>query len=103
MTEQGFEIKVISCGGEMIEGIKTKVFPRDSRWSYLKYAKAANREAMDFKPDLVHVHYAGGFGIWGNRIKSLPYLLSVWGTDIIDLPERFYFRYFIKKNLKKAQ
>lgn len=102
LTDRGYEMKVISCGGDKIESIPTTVFPRDSRWAYFKYAKAAAREAMEFKPDLVHVHYAGGFGLWGNKIKKIPYLLSVWGSDIVDLPEMPHYRFFIKRSLKKA-
>ncbi|NOY89396.1 MAG: glycosyltransferase family 4 protein [FCB group bacterium] len=102
LAERGYDIKVISLGFEPIEGIETVVFPRKGKWSYYRYAAQAVREAKKFQPHLIHIHYAGGFGLWGLKAKFHPTLVSVWGADVIDLPHRFFYGYFIRKILKKS-
>lgn len=101
LTEKGCKVKVISLGGEPINGIETVVFPRISRYSYLKFAKQTALEAIKFNPDIVHVHYAGGFSLWGLKTKGIPLVVSVWGSDI-NMYNGFFKRYYIKKALKKA-
>jgi len=34
------------------------------------------------KPDLLHAHYASGYGTLGRLCKYHPYVLSVWGSDV---------------------
>lgn len=34
-------------------------------------------------PDLVHSHYAWGFGIWGAATGVHPFVVSAWGTDVM--------------------
>jgi len=35
------------------------------------------------QPDLVHSHYAFGFGIWGAASGAHPLIVSAWGTDVM--------------------
>lgn len=102
MTERGFEIRVVSLGGEPIEGIDTVILPLRGRLSYHLHARTAAARAHEFKPDLIHVHYAGGFGVWGRQCHDLPLLVSVWGADIIDLPQKFLQRQIIRRTLRRA-
>jgi glycosyltransferase involved in cell wall biosynthesis len=67
----------------------------------LKYAKQAVNEANKFNPDLVHVHYAGGFSLWGLKTKNIPMVISVWGSDI-NMPIGYFRSRYIKKALKRA-
>lgn len=100
--ERGYEIKVVSLGGEPIDGIKTVILPRHGKLSYIRQALGAGREARKLKPDLIHVHYAGGFGLWALIIKFQPIMVSVWGADVIDLPHQWFYRLLIRQILKKA-
>jgi len=101
LSDKNCEVKLVSLGGESIDGIETINFPRAARSSYIKYAKQAAFEAAKFNPDIVHLHYAGGFSYWGIKTKNIPLVVSVWGSDII-LPNSFFKNYYIKKVLKKA-
>lgn len=38
------------------------------------------------RPDVVHSHYAWGFGIWGAATGRHPLVVSVWGTDVMSTP-----------------
>lgn len=37
------------------------------------------------KPDILHAHFASGYGTLA-RNSGVPYLLSVWGSDVYDFP-----------------
>ena len=102
LSERGWQIRLISLGGEPVAGIDTVNLPRRGKLSYLWHVSEAVRKAREFKPDLIHVHYAGGFGLWGARCDFAPLVVSVWGSDIIDLPENPVQRYFIRRNLERA-
>lgn len=52
---------------------------------------------LNFKPDLVHAHYASSYGLLGVLSIFHPLVLSVWGTDI----ERFPNYSFIHKYLTR--
>jgi glycosyltransferase involved in cell wall biosynthesis len=41
-----------------------------------------------FKPDILHAHYATGYGLLGALSGFHPYLISVWGSDIFDFPNK---------------
>ena len=102
LKERGFQVRVISLGSEMIDGIDVVTFPRAGKLSYIKHASKAAKAALDFNPDIIHVHYAGGYGLWGLKTKFHPLVVSVWGSDIVTLPKSFYYRYLVKRVLSKA-
>jgi len=54
-------------------------------------------------PDLLHVCYASGYGTMA-RLSGLPYILSVWGSDVLLFPKisRFH-HYLVKLNIEKAE
>ena len=102
MAGRGFDIKLISLGGEPLDAIETVNFPHSGKVAYLKYLSRAVSEARRFKPDLIHAHYAAGFGLWAMRAKFQPTLVSVWGADVIDFPSNLITRALIRRILKKA-
>ncbi len=102
LTSRGYNIKLISLGGEPIEGIKTHIIAREGRLSYILKANEAFNEALLFKPDLIHTHYPTGFGYWSLKVENIPSLISVWGADIIDFPSNFIKKYYLKKVLRKC-
>jgi L-malate glycosyltransferase len=40
------------------------------------------------KMDILHCHYAGRYGMWGALSKVHPFLLSMWGSDILVNPNK---------------
>ena len=83
---RGYRIKVISPVEDKLDDIDSVNFPESGKLSYLKYAAAAARAARMFQPDIIHVHYAGGLGLWGLKTRIRPLIVSVWGSDIVCLP-----------------
>lgn len=104
LSDRGFNISVISLGGKNIEGVKTIIFPRGKSGiiGYIKYLKKVKNIINNLRPDLVHAHYASSFGFWGYYSKFHPFIISVWGSDIVDFPSNFIKRRFLEKTLKSA-
>ncbi len=89
LSERGLDVRVVSHGGEKIPGIDTVIVPPRKRWgklSYIATARQAARAAVAFDPDLIHGHYAAGFGYWAWRTRIRPKVISVWGSDVVDFP-----------------
>nr|MBN2278432.1 glycosyltransferase family 4 protein [candidate division Zixibacteria bacterium] len=104
LKQRGFDITVISLGGHEIKGIRTIIFrPRWSRnLSYFLYLGRVRQIIRQIRPDLIHAHYAAGFGFWGAASGKRPFLLSVWGSDITSFPSNFFTRRLTGYVLKSA-
>jgi glycosyltransferase involved in cell wall biosynthesis len=56
-----------------------------------------------FKPDVLHSHYASSYGLLGALSGFHPFVVSAWGTDLMRFPSKnFLNRAIIKYNLRKA-
>ena len=102
LAERGYQIRLISLAGENIEGIDTICIPRKNKLSYFSTYKQVVKYTLDFKPDIIHAHYVGGYGFWGMMSKIHPFIVSVWGSDVNELPKNKFNKYLIKKILLKA-
>ena len=70
---------------------------------YVTAALAARRAIDEFAPDVVHAHYASGYGTLGRLVRRHPYVVSVWGSDVYDFPERSPLRrHLLVGNLRAA-
>lgn len=57
----------------------------------------------EIEPDILNAHYASGYGLLARLVGFRPTLLSVWGSDVYDFPEKsFMHRWLLRKNLKSA-
>lgn len=58
---------------------------------YLSAVPKVRRAIRRFRPDIVHAHYASSYGLIGAlavRGKKVPYVVSVWGSDVYEFPFR---------------
>jgi len=55
----------------------------NTKIKYLIYSDVFKKEIKKIKPDVVHAHYATGYGILGYLIGFKPFVVSVWGSDIL--------------------
>lgn len=101
LQRRGFKVRVFSPDHHTLEGIDTVTIP-GGRFCFIRGVSAFRRELELFQPDLLHVHYAGGFGWLGLRSRFRPLVVSAWGADVIDLPRNPLLRPFIRKVLKSA-
>ncbi|MBL4705250.1 MAG: glycosyltransferase, partial [Flavobacteriales bacterium] len=74
-----------------------------SKAKYLKLIPRVKETIAEFKPDLMHAHYASSYGLLGALIKFHPYAISVWGSEIYEFGEKsFIHRNLLKYNFRKA-
>jgi len=83
--------------------VETIILPGHSTFAYYKNIPRVRKIIRQIKPDIVHAHYATGYGLWGSRQSIAPLVLTVWGTDIEDaLKKRLTIAPIVRRNLKKA-
>ena len=74
-----------------------------SKLSYFKVLGYLKSIIKKVDPDIVHAHYATSYGMLGALTKHKPFIISVWGSDVFDFPNKsFAHRIFLKYALKKA-
>ena len=59
-------------------------------------------ETQRFKPDILHAHYAGMPGLIAALLNYHPFILTVWGSDVLINSKSWIKRPFIKWILNKA-
>ena len=55
---------------------------------YLLNRSALRLAIARIAPEVVNVHYASSNGILARALPPIPLLLSVWGSDVFEFPER---------------
>ena len=71
---------------------------------YLWVAPIVSKLLSDIKPNIVHAHYAGGYGLLGALSGFQPYVVSLWGSDVYQAPKvSAIHRQILKFILKRAK
>tara|TARA_Y100000590_G_scaffold129290_1_gene147819 strand:+ start:16964 stop:18079 length:1116 start_codon:yes stop_codon:yes gene_type:complete len=77
--------------------------PNLSKIIYLKGFAPLKSAINKFKPDILHAHYASSYGVLALLSRFKPFILSVWGSDVLDFPYKNIFnRFLIKKIISNA-
>ena len=101
--ESQYELAGINFMSAGIKDDKTKVDYSLQKFYYFYTIPKIRKIIKNFKPDLVHAHYATSYGLIGALSGFHPYIISVWGSDVYDFPFRSIFhRILLKHNLSKA-
>ena len=86
--------------------LNQKVTNREGYAGKIKYLKAVpvvKEIISDFKPDIIHAHFATSYGLLGALSNFSPLIISVWGSDVFSFPNKsFLHRLVLKYNLGKA-
>lgn len=118
LAQNGIDIVIFGLGDLMVRdydgfaNIKVQTLNMvisqfDNVWlSKLKYLKAlpvVKNLILDFKPDIVHAHYATSYGLLGALSGFHPFIVSVWGSDVFTFPLKSpIHKMMLKYNLQKA-
>jgi glycosyltransferase involved in cell wall biosynthesis len=74
-----------------------------SKIIYLKKIRPFRKIIQSFQPDLIHAHYATSYGILGRFSGFHPFILSAWGSDVMDFAQRGYLhQLFVRGNFRRA-
>ena len=87
----------------VVEGVEIHRFPYRGTAGYYLMVPGVRRVLRRISPDLLNAHYASGYGTTARLAGFHPYLLSVWGSDVYDVPRRsFLHRHLVRSNLLAA-
>jgi len=100
LAENGMDIYIFGLGDykegvyEDYKNIRVKVLNetitrKEGSLIKIKYLKAlpiVKRIIREFKPDILHAHYASSYGLIGALSGFHPYIVSVWGSDVFSFP-----------------
>jgi glycosyltransferase involved in cell wall biosynthesis len=85
------------------EGVRLHRLPCPAPAGYLFNALPLRRMLARIAPDILHAHYASGYGLLGRLAGFHPYVLSVWGSDVYHFPDQaLWKRKLVAKNLRAA-
>lgn len=112
-VSKGHDVNVISISDGECEGVKVHSLSINSslskkeksfgKLSYLNRIKKIKDIINEINPDILHAHYASSYGLFGALSNYHPYIISLWGSDILLFPkEGFIQKNIIKYNFKKA-
>lgn len=74
-----------------------------SKLAYLFTLKHLKHELKRIAPDILHAHYASSYGLLGALSGYHPLIVSVWGTDVFEFPEKsILHRMLLKYVFRKA-
>ncbi len=102
MTQRGYQIEVLSVGGDKIKDVPTTIFPYTGRLVYLQTLTAVRQQLERIRPDFVHIHSISGFSLWSMLLGKIPRMISVWGSDVLAGQNRVIEKYLTRNALKKA-
>ncbi len=63
--------------------------------SYLSYLPNLIKAIHTFKPNILHAHYASSYGLLGALSGFKPFMVSVWGSDVLEFPKKSFLHAFI--------
>lgn len=109
---QGHEVHLISfinghTDNVHLHYIKCEISANQSDGAKIKYlfqAKKVKKIIKQINPDVLNVHYATSYGAVAALAGLKNYVLSLWGSDIYEFPQRsFLHRALLKYSLRSAK
>jgi len=73
--------------------------PNLSKLNYILSLRLLKKTIALYQPDILHAHYASSYGVLGYLSRFRPFLLSVWGSDIYDFPEKSIINKWLLKRV----
>lgn len=94
-------VNVISF--KISDSIKYKSDGNFSKMVYLAALPALKKLLAKIKPVILHAHFATSYGLIGALSKHKPFLISVWGSDVFNFPNKsFLNKKIVEYNLSRA-
>jgi len=106
-SRQGHDVTVVSLTDASIPGVNVRWMGVDpnmrGRIAYLLCLPRLRRSLRELKPDIVHAHYAGGYGLAAALAGFHPLVFTAWGSDVLILPQSSrLLRGLVKFALRRA-
>ncbi len=91
---QGYDIYIITIGSKrkVLPGIRhilnIEQFYYKSPFAFMRDLSIIRKIVRIIRPDILHAHFAHQYGWLGALCGYHPFVLTLWGTDILALPGR---------------
>lgn len=106
LSEAGLEIVLATQHDpleQMAPSVRIHRLPYSGEIGYFRNVRALKQILVREKPDLVNAHYVSGYGTTARLSGFKPLLISVWGSDVYDFPEKSSLhRWWTRANLMAA-
>lgn len=106
MVSRGIDVHLVSAHGSPLEldsRVNLHILKNNAPLGYFSAVFEVRNLIKQIQPGLVNAHYATGYGLLARLVGFKPTLLSVWGSDVYDFPEKsFLHRWLLRGNLKSA-
>lgn len=90
LAERGHDVHLVSArskgDGAELAGVSEHLLPFPAPLGYLLNGGSLRRLLHRLRPDLLHAHYASGYGTLARLSAFHPCLLSAWGSDVYAFP-----------------
>jgi len=89
--------------GSAVAGVEVESLPHRGVAGYFLNAPKLRSALAGWRPRLLHVHYASGYGTTAALCGFRPSLLSVWGSDVYEFPNQGpLHKALLRRNLRQA-
>lgn len=106
LASRGFDIHLVtkhSVSKEILPVVKTYQYSFPGVIGYFLMVPYVRKLVRSIKPDVVHAHYASGYGTTAKFLGFKPWILSVWGSDVFTFPKKTVLHsILVKNNLRSA-
>lgn len=107
LAVRGHEVHLITMHrpelDDVLPNVKLYLLKIPAPLGYYANTWEVKRLLKKIKPELLHVHYASGYGTLARLVDYKPTLLSVWGSDVYLFPyEGKRNEQILRKNLETA-
>lgn len=103
----GHQVHVVSQHPEVeafASGVQVHLLPFRGVAGYFLMVPRVRHLLRQLRPDIVNAHYASGYATTARLVRYRPWLLSVWGSDVYDFPEKSALhRWLVRGNLQSAE
>jgi glycosyltransferase involved in cell wall biosynthesis len=99
-VSKGYDVHLITFTPEPIKGVKIHRLRYFRKFAYPLRIWNIRRAIKKVNPDILHAHYLSHYGVYGALAGFHPYIVSVWGSDIMDC--HHIKRLLVKFVLRKA-
>lgn len=103
-ADKGYDVHLITDRPGHIHNVEVhRVKEGRKPFSFIKEAMAVKKQVKKINPDILHAHYASSYGTFGAYSGFHPFIVSVWGSDVlIDPNESKFIKKCVQYTLKKA-
>jgi L-malate glycosyltransferase len=106
LVSRGIDVHLVSAHSSPLEldsRVHLHILRHKAPFGYFTAVFEVRKLLKQIQPGLVNAHYATGYGLLARLVGFKPILLSVWGSDVYDFPEKsFLHRWLLRGNLKSA-